>query len=351
MSLSSQEVELKLPFVETSLMDVTDKLPFVPPCKIYFKNEYEQPSGSFKLRGIGNLICKSILKAKAQNAHNRIHVFASSGGNAGLAAAYLAEFYKVPCTVAVPTSTKPIILEKLKKYNAEVLMFGDSINEADKFLKSKMAVYDEDIEKIYCHPFENELIWEGHSTLIDEINASSAAGVVDKNKIKGVVCSIGGGGLYNGIYQGLQRNHMGSDILLLETKQAPTFVETIKRKEIFTLNSVKSMATSLACSYLSEQSLSNYLNQTKNGITTKIESIDDLDAIKASVQFYDIFKIPIEPACGAAVSVVLNRLDLLLRRFKSIKPTDAIVVVVCGGSCTDEMGLQEFRDLLGQSKL
>lgn len=346
MSLQHQP-DFQLPFVNTSLVDVTQKLPFKPPCKILFKNEYEQPSGSFKLRGIGNLICKSITKTKARNPDKKIHVFASSGGNAGLAAAYLARFYNVPCMVAVPNSTKQVILDKLKEYNSEIIMFGDSINEADKYLKTRMALYGEDIEKIYCHPFENELVWEGHSTMIDEISNSPK---VANDNIKGVVCSIGGGGLYNGIHQGLQNNKMNSDILLMETNQAPTFVETIKRKEIFTLDSVKSMATSLACSYLSKKSLEIYMNQASTNHTS-IESIDDMDAVRACVQYSDIFGVTIEPACGAAVCVALNRLDILLRSFKNLGPNDAIVVVVCGGSCTDAEGLEEFRQLLGQAKL
>lgn len=347
MSLKQQHSELYQPFISTSLVEVTNELPFKPPCRIYFKNEFEQPSGSFKLRGIGNLICQSIAKARAKDPRKNIHVFASSGGNAGLAAAYLAEFYKVPCTVAVPTNTKTIILEKLKGYNAQVLIYGDSINEADGFLKSKMAVHDDNVEKIYCHPFENELIWNGHASMMDEINNSSN---IKNENIKGIVCSIGGGGLYNGIYQGLKNNQMKSDILLVETKQAPTFVETIKRKEIFTLESVKSLATSLACSYLSKQSLQNYLNQTQIN-KTKIESIDDMDAIKACLEYYKIFKTPIEPACGAAVSVVLNRLDLLLKNFTEVSSEDALVIVVCGGSCTDEAGIEEFKHMIKQSKL
>lgn len=330
---------------QTSLVDVTSKLPFKPPCKIMFKNEYEQPLGSFKLRGIGNLIKKSIEKSRHHDPTKKIHIFASSGGNAGLAAAYLANFYNVPCTVVLPNLSKIHVIEKLKSYNAEVIQFGETINEADKYLKTKMSLYDDNnYEKVYCHPFESQLTWEGHSTLVDEITLESK---INPDKVKGMVCSIGGGGLYNGIFQGIENNKLNSDILLIETKQAPTFAETIKEKSIITLKSVKSVATSLACSYLSLQSLKNYLNQSL--IKTFMESIDDLDAIKGSVQYYKHFNRIVEPACGAALSVAFEQLPLIYKHFGHLHEDDIIVVVVCGGSCTDEQGLIEFKDMVNRA--
>lgn len=48
--------KLAQPYIQTSLSEVTDILPIKPPCRVFFKNELEQPSGSFKLRGIGHLV-------------------------------------------------------------------------------------------------------------------------------------------------------------------------------------------------------------------------------------------------------------------------------------------------------
>lgn len=321
----------------TSLVDVTDKLPFKPPCKIYFKNELEQPSGSFKLRGIGNLILHNIIKCHELSPAKTIHVFASSGGNAGLAAAYLSQMYHVKCTVAVPNHTQPHIIDKLQEYGAQVLIFGDSINEADRFLKAKMALLDDnDTYKIYCHPFENKLIWQGHSTMIDEIRNQVSC----PEKLKGIVCSVGGGGLYNGIMQGILKNNLQSDILLIETHQAPTFKQTIERKEVFTLETVKSVATSLACLYLSQQSLEYYLNQQR--VATNFEAIDDSDTIKATLTHYKHFHQIVEPACGAALSVVYENMPLLFKNF-TVNNDDIIVIIVCGGSCTSEENLREFE--------
>ena len=335
--------QLTPPHVVSSLTDATNKLPIAPPCKIYFKNDLEQPSGSFKLRGIGNLIYQSYLKY--QNSPKQCQVFASSGGNAGLAAAYSAWYYKIPCTVVLPVVSKPQVRQQLIDYNAKIILFGNTIYEADKYLKTLIALIDQTkIQPIYCHPFDNPLIWQGHASLVDELTNQ----LPDPSKLKGVVCSCGGGGLYNGIYQGLQNNNIDAKILLVETKQAPTLSESLKANKLVTLDSVNSLATSLACSYTTQQSLNNYHNNDK--VSTSLELIDDLDAVKGCVDYFDAFGKVIEPACGASLSVIYSKLELLYKHFQHLSPDDAVVIVVCGGSCTTEKDLQDFRKLIARNE-
>lgn len=338
--------EPQYPSIQTSLIEVTDKLPVQPPCRIFFKNEYEQPSGSFKLRGIGNLVGKSVNQAIKSFPNKKIHCFASSGGNAGLAVAYLARYYNVACTVVLPTIAKPEIIQKLHEYGAETVMYGDSIYEADKYVKLLIEQTDANkIHTIYCHPFDNPLIWQGHSKLVDEIFQSQLT-TSDGARVRGVVASVGGGGLHCGIASGLKNNKKNADVLLVETKQAPTFTESIKAGEVVTLKSVKSLATSLACSYVTPQSLEFFNDQTTN--KTYVETIDDFDAVKGSLEFHRNFGIAVEPACGAALSVVYDQMNLIKKNFKGLQKDDIIIVVVCGGSCTNEAGIEDFKALLRQ---
>lgn len=338
--------QISQPFVKSSLVEVTDTLAVRPPCRVFFKNEYEQPSGSFKLRGIGNLVTKSYEEARANFPHKDIHVYASSGGNAGLAAAYAARFHNIKCTVVLPTVSKQEVIDKLQEYGAKTIIQGANIYEADQHLKTIMRNIDQTkCYPIYCHPFENPLIWEGHSTLVDEVMQSQLLSQ-DQSKVRGFVCSVGGGGLYNGIHQGLVRNKVPADILLIETDQAPTLHETIKAGKVITLKSVNSMATSLACSFLSSQSLVNYNDQSQ--IKTHIGSIDDLEAIKGSVNFYNNYGVAVEPACGASLSLLYNQVPLLTLKFSNLQPDDIVVVVVCGGSCTNVDGIKKFETLINR---
>ncbi|ODV77134.1 putative catabolic L-serine/threonine dehydratase [Suhomyces tanzawaensis NRRL Y-17324] len=332
--------------VTTTLTDVTDKLPMKPPCRILLKNEMEQPSGSFKLRGIGNLIHKSIMEATASST-NEIQVFASSGGNAGLAAAYLAWFYNVKCTVVLPVHSKPVVQRMLLKFNAKIVLFGNSINEADQHLRNLMTSLDTSTTTpIYCHPFSHPLVWQGHSTLVDEVVQQLLAPEVAK--IRAMVCSCGGGGLYNGIYQGMVRNNITNlDILLIETNQAPTLAESLKADKLITLNSVNSLATSLACSYTTQQTLLNYKDTSV--VSTKLELIDDLDAIRACVDFERDFGKVVEPACGAALSILYSKINLLYKNFGHLKEDDIVVLVACGGSCTTAEDIGGFKQMLNRN--
>ncbi|CAN3356912.1 hypothetical protein DICA3_C06678 [Diutina catenulata] len=345
--LQIQQSALPSPHVTTSLTEATHHLSSKPPCRVFMKNDLEQPSGSFKLRGIGNLIHSEIEAARARRCTKEIQVFASSGGNAGLAAAYAAHFYGVKCTVVMPVIAKESVKTQLKSYNSEMVLFGNNIFEADQHLRNILESIDnEKILPIYCHPFDNPKIWEGHATLVDELMSQFTPHQV--SKLKGIVCSCGGGGLYNGIYQGLERNGVqDSEILLIETAQAPTLSETIKADKLITLSSVKSMATSLACSYTTQTSLDNFKNDSV--VTTKLEVIDDVDALKGCIDYHQATGKVVEPACGASASVVFSRMDLMYKHFGHLQPDDIVVIVVCGGSCTTENDLSSYQGMVNRA--
>lgn len=344
--LQVSETVSQAPAVQTSLVEVTDLLSSSNklPCRVFFKNEIEQPSGSFKLRGIGHLIHQSIRKARnGPNSHKPIHVFASSGGNAGLAAAYSAKFYNVKCTVVVPTIAMKLVVEKLRQYGATVLLHGNSISDADKFARSLMADAEREFNCIYCHPFDNPLIWQGHSLLVDEMFQNQLSRE-DAKKVRGVVCSVGGGGLFNGIKQGLMRNKSKADCVLVETAQAPTLSSAVKAGSVVTLNCVRSLATSLACSYVSGPTLDLFNDQSTN--KNHITAIDDLEAVKGCIAYQKDFGKMVEPACGAAVSVVYNQLKYLKESVDNLTKDDIVIVVVCGGSCANEAVLDRYKSML-----
>src|SRR5437867_955469 len=65
---------------------------------VYLKLEALQPSGSFKLRGVG-AACERAVAGGAR------HLISSSGGNAGLAVAYAGTRLGVRVTIFVPGTT------------------------------------------------------------------------------------------------------------------------------------------------------------------------------------------------------------------------------------------------------
>ncbi|CAH6720960.1 catabolic L-serine/threonine dehydratase [[Candida] jaroonii] len=331
---------MKYPAVKTSLVDVSSK--FSTPFRILYKKESEQPSGSFKLRGIGHLIGNSIEESRALG-KDKVEVFSSSGGNAGLAAAYSSRYYNVPCTVVLPNFGKPSVIEKLKEYGATVHLKGEHWGEADGYLRNEIiGNLDESTDAIYCHPFDDPLIWEGNSKLIAEIEQQLSES--ELSKVKGVICSVGGGGLFNGVVKGLKdsKNLKEVPVLAVETDGAPKFDEALKQNKVVTLDNIKTLATSLASPYISEQSLHNYHSHPVSNCV-----IPDLQSVKGCVDYFDTFGEVIEPACGASTSILTEGSNKkFLDHFGELKPEDIIIVIVCGGTVTTKEDLEGFRNLI-----
>lgn len=328
----------RFPSIKTPLIDVTRSLNV--PFKVLFKQENCQPSGSFKLRGIGHLIGQSVEAIDALG-KSKTHVFSSSGGNAGLAAAYSSRFYNVPCTVVLPKTAKASVVEDLKLYGADVHLMGDHWGEADNYLRNEVIKkLDPNVGAIYCHPFDDAIIWQGHSLLVDEIEHQ--LDIDQLSKVKGIVCSVGGGGLFNGIVQGLKSSkHLKHvPVLAVESQGAACFDEAIKHNKVVVLDSVQTYATSLASPYISAKSLQYYREHPV--YTCKVK---ELDTVRGTVFYYDKFDGVVEPACGASVSIVDNNTQEL-GVFDLTNEADIVIVIICGGTVTKQSDLPHYKQLL-----
>lgn len=331
---------MKYPAIKTSLVDVTSKLS--TPFRVLYKKESEQPSGTFKLRGIGYLIGKSIEDSQRLG-KDKVEVFSSSGGNAGLAAAYSSRYYNVPCTVVLPKTGKASVIQKLREYGATVHIKGEHWGEADGYLRDDIiGKLDPSTNAVYCHPFDNPIIWEGHSELITEIEEQLSE--TDLSKVKGVICSVGGGGLFNGVVKGLKDSKFLQNVpvLAVETDGAPTFDEAIKQDKVVILDKVKTLATSLASPYISEESLNQYRTHPVVNCV-----IPDLHSAKGCVEYFDRFGEVIEPACGASTSILTEPLNRqFLDKLGELTPDDIVIVIVCGGTVTTKEDLEGYRNLV-----
>lgn len=91
---------------------------------VFLKCENMQPVGSFKIRGIGHF-CQEMVKKGCR------HLVCSSGGNAGIAAAYVARKLGIPATIVLPEGTSPQVVRRLEGEGAEVQLAGKVWDEAN----------------------------------------------------------------------------------------------------------------------------------------------------------------------------------------------------------------------------
>lgn len=298
--------------------------------QFFLKYECLQPSGSFKIRGIGNLILKSATQINKLG-NKKPHVFASSGGNAGFAAATACKTLNLPCTVVVPNATKQRMVEKIKDTGAKVIINGAHWKEADTFLKSSVMnqIDNNSIEPIYVHPFDNPQIWEGHSTLVDEMIESLQSQNVPLQKVKGIVCSVGGGGLYNGIIQGLERYNLANKIPIVgvETRGCHVFNTSLRMNKPVQFKKITSIATSLGTANISDKTF-----EYAKRYNTKSVVVDDIDVIETCLKYTLSSNMVTEPACGAAIHLAYHT-DILENALgKKLAADDVILIIACGGS-------------------
>lgn len=277
---------------------------------VHYKMDCFQPSGSFKIRGMDTL-----LKNLYKQGHRE--VIASSGGNAGYSVAYVAKQMGMKTRLVVPESTSEYMIDKIRLLGTEPKVHGKNWNAAND-LATAISVSE---NLPYVHPFDHPLLWEGHSSLIDEC----AAEIEEPDKI---VVAVGGGGLLCGVFEGLIRHNWRKvKVITAETAGAASFAKSHIAKEPIELEGITTIATSLGARKVTTKAL-EYASQFD--VTPYVT--DDQSAFKACQTFFDEYHTLVEPACGAALSYVHTQ-------HQKLNPNDRILVIVCGGV---NMGLEQF---------
>ncbi|MFC3108447.1 pyridoxal-phosphate dependent enzyme [Undibacterium arcticum] len=283
--------------------------------QVWLKMESSQPSGSFKLRGIGVLCQRAVAKGAT-------HLVCPSGGNAGFAAAVSGAALGVRTTILVPQTTPETVRQAIRAIGAELIVEGgvwDDTNQAALRLCDQPGA-------VYIPPFDHPDIWDGNATLIDEAASQSQFDVV--------ICSVGGGGLLSGIVQGLHRNGLAHvPVIAVETEGAASLQAAMQAGELVTLPAITSIASTLGARRVAQQAFDWTRRHDIRSIT-----VSDAQAVDACLRFANDMRTLVEPACGAALAVAYQYPDLLTE-FK--KP----LIVVCGGIGVDLVKLQAWNNL------
>ncbi len=269
---------------------------------VYFKLEALQPTGSFKIRGIGYLCQKLALEGASS-------FVASSGGNAGIAVAYAGMKLNKPTTIFIPKSSNPIYINAIESFGATVIVAGETAGDA----QTSAMEFSKTHAVPYIHPYDNPDIWHGHSTLIDEI---AALGI----KPDAVIVSVGGGGLACGVLEGMHRHGWSNTpFFAVETIGADVFAQSIRAKASIKLTKITSKATSLGATYAAPK----LLEWAKKHPITNIV-MDDAQAEAGSRAFAQDKRVLVELASGASLSMVYENNPALFNY-------ESILVMVCGG--------------------
>jgi L-serine/L-threonine ammonia-lyase len=339
-TMSPPQDHLPVPWRRTPLIH-SSTLSKSANCQIYLKLENLQPSGSFKSRGIGNLLL-SHLRPLDPTSRSAVHFYSSSGGNAGLACVVAAVSLGTPATIVVPLSTSSFMINKIKEAGAaEVIQEGTSWYEADSYLKSHVIPEAErrGEKPVYVPPFDAPEIWTGNATMIPEI-------LEDLGQAPdALVCSVGGGGLFSGIMQGraaASEQAKNMQVLAVETQGADSLNLSVREGKLSTLPAITSIATTLGARTVAEKA---YEYSKEFGVRSVV--LSDKEAMEGCVRFADDERIMVEASCG--VSLALCYGGRLRKAMPELTEDSKVVIVVCGGKNITAGMLQTWEEELKQS--
>ncbi|CAN8095587.1 unnamed protein product [Discula destructiva] len=327
-------------------------------CNIYLKLDNLQPSGSFKSRGVGNLMFRAVAAASFSSSScasppsqpGTIHFYTSSGGNAGLACIVAANTLQRPATVVVPLSTLPHMVSKLRELGADVVQVGENWAAADAHLRTVVIPEFErahpDARAVYVPPFDHRDIWDGAETLVQELERQMAESFA--SKVDGIVCSVGGGGLLCGIMQGVQKlkekGYGKPMVLAVETHGGDSLNASVLAGELVTLPRITTIATSLGATRVAEEAYAWTLRAGDDLVSTVVT---DRESVVAMERFLNDARILVESACSASIATVYNG-DLRSHLGKELSKADwaakNIVVIVCGGSNISLGMLEKYKE-------
>ena len=271
--------------------------------KVYLKLECVQPSGSFKIRGVGKL-CEELFAGG-----KKIFICPSSG-NAGYSMAWAARELGAQAIVVGPENTPLEAQNAIISLGARMMIHGKVWDESN--LKA-LEMAEQNPEMTYLSSYDDPLIWEGHSTMIDEMYAQC-------EKPDVILLSIGGGGMMSGVLQGLD-NVGWSDVPVIGcgTYGANAFAASMEAGRLVRIPKVDTLVGCISAAEITPRVME--LAKTHRLIPYLTS---DLSCVEASEHFLDDHRLLVDISCGLTLSALYQNSPVLAE-------FERIMVIVCGG--------------------
>lgn len=197
---------------------------------VWLKREDLQPVFSFKLRGAYN---RMINLTQAQKAAG---VIAASAGNHAQGVALSATKMGVEATIVMPRTTPPIKINAVERLGGNVILEGDSYDEASRFARALA----EERDLVFIHPYDDLDVIAGQGTIALEMLRQHS------KPFDVVFVAVGGGGLISGVASVIKQVSPTTRIVGVEPEDAACMTEALKANERVVLDQVGIFADGVA---------------------------------------------------------------------------------------------------------
>ncbi|MDC0199582.1 threonine ammonia-lyase [Candidatus Nitrosopelagicus sp.] len=268
---------------------------------VYLKNEYEQKTGSFKIRGAYYKI-KSLTDDEKSKG-----VVAASAGNHSQGVAFASHIENIPCTIVMPKTASPAKVSATKGYGAKVVLEGTTYDESWAHAQKISA----DTNATIIHAFDDPYVIAGQGVIGLEI-------MEQLPNVDEIYVPIGGGGLVAGIITAVKEKNPNVKIIGVESSAYPAMKQSLENNSLETVIGNTTIADGI--SVKTPGKLTFEIVQEK---IDKIVTVDDGDIINAMFLLMERSKAVVEPAGAVALAYILKH-----------KPESGKIVVpiLCGGN-------------------
>jgi len=277
----------------TNLKDIINKTPLIRSdtldeflgCKVYFKPENLQKTGSFKIRGASNRILNLTDKEKDKG------IIASSSGNHAQGVAYAAKLIGVNATIVMPENAPKSKILGTEKYGANVILHGYDSIERYKHLYNLVDEYNYTV----VHSFNDPDLIAGQGTVGLEI-------INEMPEVDCVVVPLGGGGVLSGIAVAIKESNPNCRVIGVEPEAIPRFSESLKANKPVEVPFKDTIADGLMLTKTGDNTWPIVKEYVDEVVTVKDEYIKD--ALKMILMKS---KLLVEPSAAIGVAAALAK--------------------------------------------
>jgi len=205
--------------------------------RLLLKREDMQPVFSFKVRGAYNKM------ANMDSAALKRGVITSSAGNHAQGVALAAQKLGCRALILMPVTTPKIKVDAVKARGAEVILHGDTYDEA--YVEARRLARARKLG--FVHPYDDPDVIAGQGTIGMEILRQTA------HPIHAVFVAIGGGGLASGIASYIKRLRPAIKVVGVEPVDADAMARSLKAGRRVVLDHVGLFADGVAVKQVGEE--------------------------------------------------------------------------------------------------
>ena len=268
---------------------------------VYLKNEYEQKTGSFKIRGAYYKI-----KSLTDDEKNK-GVVAASAGNHSQGVAFASHIENIPCTIVMPKNASPAKVAATRGYGAKVVLEGITYDESWAYAKK----ISEESDSTIIHAFDDSHVIAGQGVIGLEI-------IEQLPDVDEIYVPIGGGGLAAGIILAVKEKHPHVKIIGVESNAYPAMKKSLENNSLQTVNGATTIADGI--SVKTPGKLTFEIIKQK---IDKIVTVDDSEIINAMFLLMERSKAVVEPAGAVALAYILKH---------NPESGKNVVPILCGGN-------------------